>query len=539
MLHRVLPILLASLISATAAEPTVIELKTLQAQMRYSVTEINTTPGAPLKIHFENADDMPHNFVLCQAGTDVVAMCNRQLEKPEEAVKRNFLPEDPAIWMHSKVLNPHESEDLAFNAPEKPGDYPFVCTMPGHAMTMRGRLRIFAPGPGLTDLSFKLYLGEWDKLPDFSTLQPYREGAIPENLLQLKFDDYKNNYGIVFEGKIKAPQKGEYNFDLSSDDGSRILVDGKKIVEDDGVHPAADIHHGKASLEAGEHAFRLEYFQKGNDAQLYAGWRGPTFAITPLSKWQHPKWNGQGPVKKEDHTGMPLVVEKEPVLYRNFITGAGNRGIGVGYPGGVNIAWSAESMNLALVWRGAFIDAARHWTDRGGGAQPPLGYDVFSPQEGLTTPFCETGESGKAAWQVVNSSDRPSEYQWKGYRLDAQRFPTFNYEWKGVKVTDRFDVEGNGAMGTGKLIRTLKLEGNIPPTALFRAASGASIQQGESGFAVKSKKHNVDGHDVEASFTVSAPNARIAGNDLVVPAAHEIKVTYSWPMEMMQHAHAQ
>ncbi len=468
--------------AALAATPEVVNLKTLQAQMRYSVTEINALPGAPVKIIFENTDDMPHNIVFCQPGTDVVAMSNKQLEKPEEAVKRNFLPDDPAIWLHSKVLNPHETEELAFNAPEKPGDYPFVCTMPGHAMSMRGRLRIFSAGKGLSDLTFKLYLGDWDKLPDFSQLTPHREGPVPDNLIQLKLDDYKNDYGVVFDGKINAPQAGEYTFDLASDDGSRILIDGKKIVEDDGVHPAAKIREGKVRLTAGDHAFRLEYFQKANEAQIYAGWKGGTFGITPLSKWQHPLWNGPAQPKKDDFTGMPLIVDKEPIIYREFITDAGNRGIGVGYPGGVNIAWSAEDMNLALVWRGAFIDAARHWKDRGGGPQGPLGYDVFQPVDGLTVPFAESG-GGEAAWPKVKSAERPEDYHWKGYRLDARRFPTFLYEWKGVKVSDRYDVEGNAVTGNGRLIRTRHARRRRSPRArssVWRRATVFSRKAGPS-----------------------------------------------------------
>ena len=74
--------------------------------MRYDVTELTVTPGAEVKIIFENADDMPHNIVFFQPGTDVVEVCNKQMEKPEEALKRNWLPEDPRMWLHSKDAQP-------------------------------------------------------------------------------------------------------------------------------------------------------------------------------------------------------------------------------------------------------------------------------------------------------------------------------------------------------------------------------------------------------------------------------------------------
>ncbi len=78
--------------------------------------------------------------------------------------------------------------------------------------------------------------------------------------------------------------------------------------------------------------------------------------------------------------GQPieLVADKEPVIYRNFIQGAGVRAIGVGYPQKVNLAFDADEMRPALLWHGAFIDAAKHWTGRGNGFQGPLGDEVLT-----------------------------------------------------------------------------------------------------------------------------------------------------------------
>ncbi len=67
------------------------------------------------------------------------------------------------------------------------------------------------------------------------------------------------------------------------------------------------------------------------------------------------------------------------IIYRNFIQGVNARAIAVGYPGGVNAAFDADFCNVGLIWRGGFIDAKRHWTDRGGGFQPPLGYFSVHP----------------------------------------------------------------------------------------------------------------------------------------------------------------
>ena len=251
-------------------------------------------------------------------------------------------------------------------------------------MTMRGVLHVVTKGETLKDLKFALYLGSWKKLPDFSTLTPHREGSVPDNLVQVKVDDYKNEFGLVFTGKLKVAKAGNHTFYLSSDDGGRISIDGKKVVEYDGIHPAGDFKEGTVNLPEGTHDFRLEYFQAAGNIELYAAWKGPQFSLTSLTKTEHPSFKAGKKKAKDDNTGMPLAVNEEAVLYRNFITLAGNRSIGVGYPGGFNVAWDAETMNLSLVWRGAFIDAARHWN----AAAPSLRWVTMSSVQEVQSGPC-------------------------------------------------------------------------------------------------------------------------------------------------------
>ncbi len=525
-------LLFATLLAVRAfAAEQVITIKTLQAQMRYDVTEFTVSPGAEVRIVFENTDDMPHNLVLFQAGTDVAAVAMKNLEKPDEAMKRDWLPDDPRMLAHSKPVAPKAKDEIVFKAPEKGGTYPYVCTFPGHALSMQGKMRVALPGPGLTGLKFAVYLGDWKKLPDFAALTPHREGEVADNLVQLKFDDYKNQYAVVFTGKLAAPKDGEYTFHTASDDGSRIMVDGKKVVEHDGIHPSTEIREGKVKLKAGEHEFRLEYFQSAGEAELFAGWSGGDFMPTPLSKWVPASFKTNEPKKKKSDTpSIPILIGKEPVLYRNFIANAGGRPIAVGYPGGVNLAWSVDQLNLSLLWRGAFMDAGRHWTDRGGGEQPPLGYDLLRPVVDVAPPFAVLASTAEE-WPKADKKQRAEGYQWKGYTLDAKRHPTFLYEWGAVKVSDRFEVEGDG-----RLVRTLKLAGPIPANAYLRLASG-TIQPAGAAFAVDGGVFDVQGRGFENKYSVAAQGAQLAGRNLVVPARAEIKITYAWPAMHAGHAH--
>ena len=496
-----------------------IRIKTMTAQMKYDQSEFVVRPGQPVKVIFENGDDLPHNIVFCQPGTDTAAMALKQMENVEAALKRNWVPDDKRVWLHSKMLNPHEEETLTFTAPEKPGDYPFVCTFPGHALTMNGKMKVLPLGEGLKDLKFALYQGAWKSLPDFSKLKPHREGVVADNLIQIKLDDYKNEFGVVFTGKLHAPRKGSYRFYITGDDGVRLLVDGKTVVEYDGIHPAGDIKEGSTQLEQGPHEFRLEYFQDGGDIAVFAAWKGSNFDITPLSTWTPKGWEkGAKPKQKKDFDPIPLVVKNEPVIYRNFIAGAGNRGIAVGYPGGISLAWSAEQMNLALIWRGAFMDASKHWNSRGGGHEPPLGYDVLSPAQGQPFAILATPET---AWP--EKQERAPGYSWKGYRLDASRHPTFLYEWNGLKVADRSTAEPN------QLKRTLKLDGKVPTNTWLRLASG-KIESKDGSFLIDAGKLNFEGRAFENKLRITAAGARIVGENLLLPVTGpEVTITYSWP----------
>ncbi|MEO2014065.1 MAG: hypothetical protein ABGZ53_06805 [Fuerstiella sp.] len=61
---------------------------------------------------------------------------------------------------------------------------------------------------------------------------------------------------------------------------------------------------------------------------------------------------------------LEIVVGSEARMLRRNYPGIGKRGIGVGYPGGVNLAWDAEQMRLAIIWQGKFVDPGAPGTDR-------------------------------------------------------------------------------------------------------------------------------------------------------------------------------
>ena len=126
----------------------------------------------------------------------------------------------------------------------------------------------------LDDLEYRYYRDSWDKLPDFDNLKPETVAPLPQQLFDISPTTRNTDYGFVFTGFLKVPQSGEYTFYLDSDDGSRLIVDEKKIIEHDGIHGTSSARTAQVKLKAGRVPIRLEYFQRKNGF-TDCWWNGP------------------------------------------------------------------------------------------------------------------------------------------------------------------------------------------------------------------------------------------------------------------------
>lgn len=109
--------------------------------MQFDTKEIRVAPGAKIKLVFNNPDDMMHNLVIVEPGKiDEVAQL--AIDLGLQGQEKGYIPESDLILFHTNLLAPQSSDVIYFQAPEKPGEYGFVCTFPGHALIMRGKLLV-------------------------------------------------------------------------------------------------------------------------------------------------------------------------------------------------------------------------------------------------------------------------------------------------------------------------------------------------------------------------------------------------------------
>lgn len=501
-----------------------VEISTLVAQMKYNRVSFSAKPGEILKINLKNPDDLPHNLVLCKPakgnkndkGKEVA---DAVIALGVDGVLQNWIPnKHPRLIAHTGMVNPKEEGSVTFLVPKKEGPYPYVCTFPGHAQMMNGVMIVTKNASPVSDLTYKFYHGSWDKLPKWSEIKPKKTGALPDGLFSIDSKDRKDGFGFLFEGKIEAPKDGDYEFYLESDDGSELHVDGKRVVLNDGVHGLVR-KQGKIKLKKGPREVRLGYFQKDKAEGLYVGWKGPGFNEQPLTKVK--------PKGKTKTPPAPILIEPQPgeaVIYRNFIDRAGPRAIGVGYAEGVNLAFDANVMRLAIIWRGQFMNGQRHWTGRGQGFQPPAGDDAFYFPNGA--PFA-TLDDVSSSWPPDET--RASAIRFGGYRFDEKQRPSFMYYIGKAKVTDYSRPAGTDP--NLALLREITIEqnGENLEDLFFRA--GIGTVEREEGFVLANRIIcKVEGAD--AVIVKQSGNSRADG-DLRVPVnvingKAKIRITYSW-----------
>lgn len=151
-------------------------------------------------------------------------------------------------------------------------------------------------------------------LPDFSTLTPFGAGVsaqvnYPSTGGVFADSGLSDNVGAVFDGYINVPSTDFYTLYTSSDDGSRLWIGSTLVVDNDGLHGMAE-RAGTIGLQAGTHAIRVEFFERGGGAGLIASIAGGGMTKQPIpaALWRHPvcagDLNADGLIDLADLTAM-------------------------------------------------------------------------------------------------------------------------------------------------------------------------------------------------------------------------------------------
>lgn len=124
--------------------PAVVRDITLEGndQMKFNASEFHVPAGETITLKLVHTgtmakEAMGHNFVLLAQGTDITDFALKAAEaKDNEYIPTNMTDK---VLAYTKLLGGGETDTITFTIAEK-GTYDFICSFPGHASMMRGKI---------------------------------------------------------------------------------------------------------------------------------------------------------------------------------------------------------------------------------------------------------------------------------------------------------------------------------------------------------------------------------------------------------------
>jgi len=119
----------------------ILKVKSTIGTLMYDVKEFTVTAGKPVAIIYENPDALQHNLIVTRPGTyeAMGAAADKMMVDPQGMAK-SYVPDSADVLGKCKLLDPGQRAIIKFT-PDKPGDYPFICTFPAHWRIMHGIIR--------------------------------------------------------------------------------------------------------------------------------------------------------------------------------------------------------------------------------------------------------------------------------------------------------------------------------------------------------------------------------------------------------------
>lgn len=120
-------------------------------------------------------------------------------------------------------------------------------------------------------LACETFAGTWSELPDFDALTPVKITAVAN--FDLPPGPSAEHVGRRYRGYIDVPRDDVYLFTLNADDGARLLIGNRLVVDNDGLHGPRELA-GTIALGRGFHPITVEHFNRTGGAELHVAF-GP------------------------------------------------------------------------------------------------------------------------------------------------------------------------------------------------------------------------------------------------------------------------
>jgi len=111
--------------------------------LQYVQKQLTAKADEKLTIVFKNPDVVPHNWLLAKPGSlqKLGDKCNLMITDPQGLAK-HYVPDSDDVIAYTDMTNPKGEFVIHITAPKEKGDYPYLCTFPGHWMVMNGVMKV-------------------------------------------------------------------------------------------------------------------------------------------------------------------------------------------------------------------------------------------------------------------------------------------------------------------------------------------------------------------------------------------------------------
>ncbi|MFT7679448.1 MAG: hypothetical protein ACI8QC_003450, partial [Planctomycetota bacterium] len=120
----------------------------------------------------------------------------------------------------------------------------------------------------LHNLSYRFYRDQFRDLAKFEGLRPEDVGELEGGKFDLSPATRTEDYGFIFDGTLRIPHTDSWDVVLDADDGVRLTIDGKVVIEYDRLGGLGTPQRASIDLAAGPHTVKLEFFQWVGGAAL-------------------------------------------------------------------------------------------------------------------------------------------------------------------------------------------------------------------------------------------------------------------------------
>jgi hypothetical protein len=308
----------------------------------------------------------------------------------------------------------------------------------------------------VSDITYKYFEKTAKTLEEAATTTPTSEGKT--KAIDSRLASARDNYFLQFEGKLNIEEDGNYLLSSIFTGDGGLIIDGDSVIPKGWTFIGASAFDGRKDLTKGSHNFKLWVNKE-------VGWARSGLSLT-IEKANSKTVSLHAPASLPERAPDPLInirSEREPSIIRSFMIHKNKKlthVISVGDPAQVHYSYDLLQGAMLYVWKGDYLNATDMWYERG---EP----QTSSPM-GATITLAGTCP----IFEKNNSTDSITGYKYKGYNLDQQRYPTFSYEYKNVKIEDKISPFENGK----GLNRIINAEGDGKKDLMLRIAQGKSIK---------------------------------------------------------------